>query len=67
MRIQVDRPARVTCAGDGRWGWSCWCCPMPLRLVTSLADSWAQAMDDADAHVRHNHPAAEIPVRGWAA
>lgn len=71
MHLHVDRPARVHRTGDGRWAWTCWCCPPPLAWTTSYADSWALAMDDADTHVRHQHPAARveelITVRGWAA
>lgn len=57
MLLHFDRPCQVFRQGDGRWGWTCWCCDPPLAWQISTADTWATAFDDADGHVRHDHVA----------
>ncbi|MGH3357504.1 MAG: hypothetical protein ACRDO7_01790 [Nocardioidaceae bacterium] len=75
-RLHVDRPCYVHREGHGRWSWQCSVCPLPLCLASVEADSWQQAVADADRHIRTMHatvsatgaPAdAEVPVWELAA
>lgn len=59
MLLQFDRPCRIFRQDDGSWGWTCWCCEPPLSWTVSTADSWTTAIDDADAHIRHDHAPTE--------
>lgn len=58
--LHLDRPCRVRRLPNGRWGWSCWCCPMPLQLITTTADTFRLALDDADTHIRTEHTATPM-------
>lgn len=60
MHTRMERPCRIARTEDGRWGWSCWCCPPPRYRTVSLADTWAMAFDDADVHIRHDHPVLQV-------
>lgn len=58
MRLHVDRPCQVHRHSDGRWGWRCSWCPLPLCLITTTVDAWRAALAEAEQHIRAEH----VPV-----
>jgi hypothetical protein len=55
MRLHVDRPCQVHRQHDGRWGWQCTLCPLPLCLIVTTAADWRSAYVEAARHVRVDH------------
>lgn len=54
-RLHVDRPCHVHRQDHGHWGWRCSLCPLPLCLASVETNSWQEAVDEADRHIRTMH------------